>query len=41
VAGLILERDYPELADTLLLAATELTSDDDIAALAAALGETE
>jgi len=41
VAGLILENDYPELADTLLLAATELTSDDDIAALVAALKETQ
>lgn len=40
VAGLVLERDYPELTDTLLLAATELTSDDDIAALVAALQET-
>jgi glycine dehydrogenase subunit 1 len=40
VAGLVLERDYPELADTLLLAATELTRDDDIAALLTALQET-
>ncbi len=40
VAGLVLERDYPELSDTLLLAATELTTDDDIAALVTALGET-
>jgi glycine cleavage system pyridoxal-binding protein P len=36
-AGLVLESDYPELPDTLLLAATELTSDDDIARLVAAL----
>jgi len=33
VAGYPLERDYPELADTLLLAATELTTDADIEAL--------
>jgi glycine cleavage system P protein (glycine dehydrogenase) subunit 1 len=37
VAGLPLERDYPELADTLLLAATELTTDAEIEALVAAL----
>jgi glycine dehydrogenase subunit 1 len=37
VAGLVLESEYPELPDTLLLAATELTSDDDIARLVAAL----
>jgi glycine dehydrogenase subunit 1 len=37
VAGLLLEQDYPELADTLLLAATELTTDADIVALVAAL----
>jgi glycine dehydrogenase subunit 1 len=37
VAGLVLEGEYPELADTLLLAATELTTDDDVARLAAAL----
>jgi glycine dehydrogenase subunit 1 len=37
VAGYPLERDYPELADTLLLAATELTTDDDVAALVAGL----
>ncbi|HEX2142270.1 MAG TPA: aminomethyl-transferring glycine dehydrogenase subunit GcvPA, partial [Candidatus Limnocylindria bacterium] len=37
VAGYLLERDYPELGDTLLLAATELTTDDDIATLVAAL----
>jgi len=37
VAGLLLEREYPELADTLLLAATELTRDDDIDALVTAL----
>jgi len=40
VAGLALEPDYPELGDTLLLAATELTTDADIATLVAALGET-
>ncbi|MEP6807675.1 MAG: glycine dehydrogenase, partial [Chloroflexota bacterium] len=40
VAGFMLERDYPELEDTLLLAATELTSDADIAALVSALGAT-
>jgi glycine dehydrogenase subunit 1 len=40
VAGYLLERDYPELSDTLLLAATELTTDDDIAALVDALGST-
>ena len=40
VAGHLLERDEPELRDTLLLAATELTTDDDIARLAAALEET-
>jgi glycine dehydrogenase subunit 1 len=37
VAGYPLEGDYPELADTLLLAATELTTDDDVAALVAGL----
>ncbi|MEX1157237.1 MAG: aminomethyl-transferring glycine dehydrogenase subunit GcvPA [Chloroflexota bacterium] len=37
VAGLPLESEYPELHDTLLLAATELTTDADIAALVAAL----
>jgi glycine dehydrogenase subunit 1 len=40
VAGHVLEHDEPELGDTLLLAATELTTDDDIARLAAALEET-
>jgi glycine dehydrogenase subunit 1 len=40
VAGHVLDRDDPELSDTLLLAATELTTDDDIARLAAALEET-
>ena len=40
VAGHVLERDEPALKDTLLLAATELTSDEDIARLAAALKET-
>ncbi|HEY7525629.1 MAG TPA: aminomethyl-transferring glycine dehydrogenase subunit GcvPA [Candidatus Limnocylindria bacterium] len=39
VAGYPLWRDYPELADTLLLAATELTTDDDVAALVRALDE--
>ncbi|HET9879774.1 MAG TPA: aminomethyl-transferring glycine dehydrogenase subunit GcvPA [Candidatus Limnocylindria bacterium] len=37
VAGAPLWRDYPELTDTLLLAATELTSDTDIERLVAAL----
>ena len=37
VAGYPLERDYPELADTLLLATTELTTDADIEALVDAL----
>ena len=37
VAGYVLEREYPELRDTLLLAATELTTDADIATLVAAL----
>ncbi len=40
VAGYPLERDYPELADTLLLAATELTTDADIDALVEGLGAT-
>jgi glycine dehydrogenase subunit 1 len=40
VAGFVLEREYPELADTLLLAATELTTDADIATLVAALAAT-
>jgi glycine dehydrogenase subunit 1 len=39
VAGYPLWRDYPELADTLLLATTELTTDADIVRLVAALGE--
>ncbi len=38
VAGLVLEAEYPELPDALLLAATELTTDDDISRLATALG---
>ena len=33
VAGYLPERDEPELRDTVLLAATELTTDDDIARL--------
>ena len=37
VAGYPLEGEYPELAETLLLAATELTTDDDVAALVAGL----
>jgi glycine dehydrogenase subunit 1 len=37
VAGYPLGSDYPELADTLLLAATELTTDADIEALVAGL----
>ncbi|HEX3219677.1 MAG TPA: aminomethyl-transferring glycine dehydrogenase subunit GcvPA [Candidatus Limnocylindria bacterium] len=40
VAGYPLWRDYPELADTLLLATTELTTDDHVAALVRALEET-
>ncbi len=38
VAGYLLERDYPELRDTVLLAATELTRDEEISAFVAALG---
>jgi len=38
LAGLVVEPEYPELPDTLLLATTELTTDDDIRRLAAALG---
>lgn len=41
VAGLPLEHEYPELGDTLLLAATELTTDADIATLVAALESTK
>jgi glycine dehydrogenase subunit 1 len=40
VAGYLAERDEPELRDTLLLAATELTTDDDIARLVDALEAT-
>ncbi|HET7686855.1 MAG TPA: aminomethyl-transferring glycine dehydrogenase subunit GcvPA, partial [Candidatus Limnocylindria bacterium] len=40
VAGAPLGRDYPALDDTLLLAATELTTDADVERLVAALGET-
>lgn len=40
VAGHLLERDEPELRDTLLLATTELTSDRDIERLVAALDQT-
>ncbi len=40
VAGYLAERDDPALEDTLLLAATELTTDADIARLVQALGET-
>ncbi len=40
VAGYVLERDEPQLVDTLLLAATELTSDRDIDRLIDALGAT-
>ena len=39
VAGYPLWDDYPELTDTLLLAATELTTDEEIGALVTALGE--
>ncbi len=41
VAGHVLERDEPRLRDTLLLATTELTTDDDIARLVDALEATE
>jgi glycine dehydrogenase subunit 1 len=37
VAGLVLDTVYPELPDTVLLAATELTTDEDISRLVAAL----
>jgi len=37
VAGLVLETEYPELADTLLLSATELTTDVEIERLVHAL----
>ncbi len=40
VAGLLLEPHYPELRDCLLLAATELTTDEEIARLVRALEET-
>jgi glycine dehydrogenase subunit 1 len=40
VAGFPLWSDYPDLADTLLLAATELTTDADVEALVGALGST-
>ncbi len=40
VPGYLLERDEPALRDTLLLAATELTTDEEIARLIQALGET-
>ena len=40
VAGYPLERDEPALRDTLLLAATELTTDDDVARLVDALEAT-
>jgi glycine dehydrogenase subunit 1 len=40
LAGLSLEPYYPELSDTLLLAATELTTDDDVARLVRGLEET-
>jgi glycine dehydrogenase subunit 1 len=40
VAGHLLERDDPDLADTLLLAATELTTDADIERLVAGLEAT-
>ncbi|MBW3612911.1 MAG: aminomethyl-transferring glycine dehydrogenase subunit GcvPA [Chloroflexi bacterium] len=39
VAGYLPEQREPELRDTLLLAATELTTDDEIARLVQALGE--
>ena len=40
VAGYLVERDYPEMPDTLLLAATELTRDEEIDAFVAALAAT-
>jgi glycine dehydrogenase subunit 1 len=40
VAGYLGERDDPDLRDTLLLATTELTTDDDITRLVDALGRT-
>ncbi|HEX7196260.1 MAG TPA: aminomethyl-transferring glycine dehydrogenase subunit GcvPA [Candidatus Limnocylindria bacterium] len=40
VAGYLPQRDEPELRDTLLLATTELTTDEDIARLVDALEET-
>ena len=40
VAGYLAERDEPALRDTLLLAATELTTDDDVARLVDALEAT-
>jgi glycine dehydrogenase subunit 1 len=40
VAGFPLWSDYPELVDTVLLAATELTTDADVEALVEALGST-
>ena len=39
VAGYPLWFDYPQLTDTLLLAATELTTDEEIGALVTALEE--
>jgi glycine dehydrogenase subunit 1 len=41
VAGYPLGRDYAELAGTLLLAATELTTDDDVAGLIDGLRATQ
>ena len=40
VAGMVLERDYPQLTNTLLLAATELTTDADVERLVAELEAT-
>ena len=40
VAGFVLEREYPQLRDTVLLAATELTTDGEIAELVTALEAT-
>jgi glycine dehydrogenase subunit 1 len=40
LAGLVLETEFPELNDTLLLAATEVTTDEDVSRLVGALEAT-